>query len=41
MFKIEEHKNKALAWINGVGHRNDLGTKEVVDEKAKIAPKPK
>ena len=39
MFRIEEHKNKALAWIKGVGQKNDVGTKRVVDEKAKIAPK--
>ena len=41
MFRIEEHKNKALAWIKGVGKKSEVGTKKVIDEKLKITSKPK
>ena len=41
MFKIEEHKNKALEWIRGVGQSTSVGPRGVVEEKMKDIPKPK
>ena len=38
MFRIEEHKNRALEWINGVGHNTTDGNKKVVNEKANYTP---
>ena len=41
MFRIEENKNRALKWINGVGQSANIGIKRVVEEKVKSTPKPK
>lgn len=33
LFKIAEHKNGAMAWINEVGLKNDEGSRKLVDDK--------
>ena len=41
MFRIEEHKNKALEWINGVGKYTNVASRKIIEEKIKSTPKPK
>ena len=41
MFRIQEHKIKALEWINGVGSCTNTMSRRIVDEKAKPIPKTK
>ena len=41
IFRIEEHKNKALEWINGVGQNTNIGPRKNVQEKVKNTPKEK
>ena len=41
MFKIEEHKNRALAWIKGVGKKSDMVSKNLIDEKSFLHQSPK
>ena len=39
MFRIREHKSKAIEWISGVGKHTDAIPRKVVDEKVKPIPK--
>ena len=39
IFRIKEHKSKAIEWISGVGKHTDAMPKKVVDEKVKPIPK--
>ena len=39
MFRIKEHKNKAIEWISGVRKHIDVVPRKVVDEKVKLIPR--
>ena len=41
MFRIKEHKSKAIEWISGVGKHIDAIPRRIVDEKVKPIPKTK
>ena len=41
MFRIEEHKSKALEWINGVGKCTNVVPRRITKEKTKCTPKRK
>ena len=41
IFRIQEHKSKALEWINGVGQYTNATSKRIAKEKVKPIPKPK
>ena len=41
MFRIKEHKNTALEWINGVRKITHIGLRNGVEDKVKNTPKPK
>ena len=39
MFRIKEHKSKAIEWISGVRQHIDVVPRKVVDEKVKLIPR--
>ena len=39
MFRIQEHKSKALEWINGVGKYTNATSRRIIDKNVKSSPK--